>query len=196
MPEKRYFTTFEVGRICGVFPSTVVNWIRSGKLKASQTPGGHRRIPRDGFLAFMKEFGYDIPPELAGSKIHVFVVDDDRAVARMIGRIFAHDPRFAVRTVGSGVDAIIEMGKTPPDVAIIDVVMPKVDGEMLVESLKANPETRGVKLIGISGKRLSPKKLAAIRKNVDAFFAKPLSPKELLACVLELTGTLAVKPAR
>ena len=50
--EKTY-TTFEVSRLCGVFPSTVIYWANKRKLKVFKTPGGHRRITRDYLISFM-----------------------------------------------------------------------------------------------------------------------------------------------
>ncbi len=57
---KRFYSTFEVGGICGVYPSTVINWINDGKIKAGCTPGGHRRIIKSDLVVFLRKLGY--PP--------------------------------------------------------------------------------------------------------------------------------------
>ena len=78
-------------------------------------------------------------------------------------------------------DALVEIGMSRPDLVILDVVMPVIDGASLCASMKANPATRAIKLIGITGKRLSGSKLRFIKRNTDAFFRKPLDIQKLLA---------------
>lgn len=185
--DQRFFTTFQVGRICGVFPTTVIKWVADGRLKASITPGGHRRIPREHLLAFLKEHGYAVPPELRSTRKTILIVDDDPAVCRMIQRAFK-DYAAQVRTesLSSGIDALVEMGKNPPDLVILDVVMPVVDGASLCASLKANPATQNVKIMAITGKRIPEKKLSYIRENTHAFFEKPFEAAKLREAAMRL----------
>lgn len=187
--KKRFYTTFEIGKICGVFPTTVINWVKEGRLKASHTPGGHRRVTHEDLAAFMHGLGY--PPletyETPGRRI--LIVDDDESVCRMLKRAFkGHDANLNVETLSSGIDALVQMGKTPPDLAILDVVMPVVDGASLCSSLKENPATRGVKIIAMSGKRLSPQKRSVISKHSDAFFQKPIDVASFLTEGMALLG--------
>ena len=180
--KKRFYTTFEIGEICGVFPSTVINWIKDGRIKASYTPGGHRRVVQADLLEFMKKLGYPIPLEMGGAWKRILIVDDEKTVCRMIQRAFRdYAALFKTETLSSGIDALVEIGKSRPDLVILDVVMPVIDGASLCASLKANPVTRDIKLIGITGKRLPGTKLRFIKKNTDAFFRKPLDIQKLLA---------------
>ncbi|MFH2203913.1 MAG: response regulator [Elusimicrobiota bacterium] len=179
--EKRFYTTFEIGKICGVFPSTVINWIKEGRLKASQTPGGHRRVTHADLSSFMHECGYP-PLDATILRKRIMIVDDDPSVCRMLKRAFEVSKETVdVETVSSGIDALVTIGKNPPDLVILDVVMPIMDGASLCASLKENPATRGVKLIAITGKRLLAKKQRFIQDNTDAFMRKPLDIRKLLA---------------
>src|SRR5687768_13077245 len=87
--DKEFFTTFEVGRLCQVYHTTVINWINKGQLKASVTPGKHRRIQRIDLMDFMLRFNVRIPPELQEQRKRVLVVDDDRAMLRLIETAFS-----------------------------------------------------------------------------------------------------------
>jgi excisionase family DNA binding protein len=57
---KRYYTTFDIAKICGVTRITVRNWVNKGQLPAILTPGGHRRISHEDLTAFLRANGYDI----------------------------------------------------------------------------------------------------------------------------------------
>lgn len=58
--KKPFLTTFEVSGLLGVTPQTVCNWVDDGRLEATRTPGGHRRIPRAAFERFAVDHGYDL----------------------------------------------------------------------------------------------------------------------------------------
>lgn len=180
------FTTHEIARFCGVYPSSVVNWINGGKLKAFQTGGGHHRVTKEDLLGFMKHLDIPIPPEVSG-RARLLIVDDDEDFARVAVRAFSRYPEhYEVETCPDGVDALIRIGQAPPSLVILDMVMPKMDGLQVCKVIKSRPETRKIKVIAVSGKRpqVSEKKLAEI--GVDAFFRKPLDINELLLKAAEL----------
>lgn len=62
MRNNSVFTTFEVSNFCQVNISTVIHWIKTDKLKAYRTPGGHRRICKEDFITFLKKYNMPIPP--------------------------------------------------------------------------------------------------------------------------------------
>jgi excisionase family DNA binding protein len=181
------FTTYEIAKFCDVYPSSVIHWINDGKLKAYVTPGGHHRVTREDLLQFLKQFNIPIPAELAGQEKRVLIVDDDVDLARLIENAFRKRAKdFQIEVCHSGVDALIRIGQAVPDLVILDIVLPKMDGCQVCKILKTRPETRGIKIIGISGKKfpLADKKL--VEYEVDAFYRKPLDLEQLLAKSAEL----------
>jgi excisionase family DNA binding protein len=186
MPENT-FTTYEIAKYCDVYPSSVINWINDGKLKAYATPGGHHRVTREDLLQFLKQFNIPIPAELAGQEKRVLIVDDDSEIARLIEKAFRKRSKdFQTEVCHSGVDALIRIGQAVPDLVVLDIVLPKMDGCQVCRILKTRPETRGIKIIGISGKStpLTEKNLAEY--EVDAFYRKPLDLVALIAKSAEL----------
>lgn len=180
MPEKTY-TTHDIARFCDVYPSSVAKWINDGELRSYQTVGGHHRVTREDLAAFLRRLRIPPPPELS-SIIRVLIVDDDAEVARVLERAFSRRPElFQTEVCHDGIEALIRIGQKPPDLVILDVVLPKMDGVQVCRVLKTKPETRGIKVIAISGRSTpsTEKKLAAVK--VDAFFRKPLDQDELLA---------------
>ncbi|MBI5881776.1 MAG: response regulator [Elusimicrobia bacterium] len=196
MPPKTY-TTYEIAKFCDVYPSSVIHWIDAGKLKSYSTPGGHHRVLREDLAAFLAEFRIPVPEELRPGPKRVLVVDDDVEVTRMIEKAFARHPElFQTEVCHNGVSALIRIGQSPPDLVVLDIVLPKMDGLEVCSILRSKPETRGVKVIAITGKRLSLTEAKLRERGIDAFFAKPLDLSALLAKASELAGVGSSQAAR
>jgi len=190
MPDNTY-TTHDIAKFCDVYPSTVMHWINGGKLRAQVTAGGHHRVTREVLVAFLQSLDMRLPDELVARK-RVLIVDDEEESAGLVARAFALQPEYEVETCGDGINALIRIGQRPPDLIILDIVIPKLDGIQVCRVLKSQPQTRGIKIIAISGQKLpfSEKKLSDIK--VDGFFRKPLDLKELTGLGAKL---LRVPPA-
>lgn len=189
MTDKTY-TTHDIARLFDVYPSTVHNWIETGRLKESfLTPGGHYRFLKADLLAFLRAFNMPMPRALEQERRRVLIVDDDKEIARVISKAFArHKDLFETRVLHDGVEALISIGQDPPDLVVLDIVLPKMDGELVCEVLKKKEETSAVKIIAISGKRLpfSEKRMEELK--VDAFFRKPFDYLELVEKSAQLLG--------
>ena len=184
MPERTY-TTHDIARFCDVYPSSVLHWINGGKLRTYQTDGGHHRVTREDLIDFLQRLNIRLPDELVARK-RVLIVDDDVELAKVLARAFSRLPEYEVETCGDGINALIRIGQQPPDLVILDIVIPKLDGIQVCRVLKGRPQTRGIKIIAVSGKKLpfSEKKLVDIK--LDAFFRKPLDLEELVSRAAEL----------
>jgi excisionase family DNA binding protein len=184
MPERTY-TTHDIAKFCDVYPSSVGHWINDGKLRAHQTAGGHHRVTREDLIDFLRRLKMRLPSELVSRK-RVLIVDDDAELAKVVARAFSRLPEYEVETCGDGINALIRIGQQPPDLVVLDIVIPKMDGIQVCRVLKSQPQTSGVKIIAVSGKKLpfSEKKLVDIK--IDGFFRKPLDLNELVRRAAEL----------
>lgn len=193
---ERTYTTFQIAELCGVYPTTVINWIKQGTMKAYKTPGGHRRVLKSDLEAFLEKYHFPASLEPAQGR-RILIVEDDRSVGAMLQRAFQKQaPDFEVQWMSNGIEALLALGKEPPALVVLDVVMPVVDGAKVLATLRADPNTRGVKVVGITGKRLPPEKLRFMKRHTDAFFLKPCDVKELVARSLALIGAgRAAQPA-
>lgn len=194
MPERTY-TTHDIAKFCDVYPSTVVHWINEGKLKSYLTGGGHHRVNKDDLVSFLRGLKMTIPTELTEKSLRVLIVEDDEEMSRVLQRAFARHPEYDIAACGDGIDALIRIGQEPPDLVILDMALPKMDGLQVCRVLRYKPETRGIKIVAISGKKLpvGDKKLEEV--GIDAFFRKPLDLAALLLKADELL-TRAVKVGR
>lgn len=181
---ERTFTTFEVARLCGVFHTTVINWVNKGKLKARVTPGGHRRIPLSELVPFMKKYDMPVPADIEDVHRQVLVLDDEPMMTRLIEKGFSkHRDRFSVQVSNNPVDALVLVGKKLPDLLIMDLMMPVMDGFQVCQILKSSPATKDMKIIAISGRKLSTAQQDFLTKNVDEFVQKPFEMTDLVGTV-------------
>jgi two-component system OmpR family response regulator len=151
---RRFFTTSEVANYCAVTNDGVLKWIKSGKLRAFSTPGGHYRVSAEDFRAFLEK--YEIPIDESffrgGERQRtVLVVDDEPNIRDIVQRLLKEmDSNLHVEEACDGYEAGIKIGSLQPDLIIVDVMMPRVDGISLCRSIRENPDTQGIKVLAIT----------------------------------------------
>lgn len=190
MSEKTY-TTHDIAEFCDVYPSSVLHWIKAGKLVTQRTDGGHHRVTRENVIDLLSRLSIRIPDELVARK-RILIVEDDAEQAKLLARAISRRGAYEVETCGDGITALIRIGQAPPDLVILDIVIPKLDGLQVCRVLKGQPQTKAIKIIAVSGQKLpfSAKKLADLK--LEGFFRKPLVYKDLLARASQLlTGAPA-----
>ena len=125
---KTVFTTGEAAKICKVSQQTIIRCFDSGQLKGFRVPGSRfRRIPRDQLYSFMRDNG--IPTDaLDSGKRKILVVDDDEQLVELIVDALERDGRFEIRQVNNGFGAGMLVKEYRPDLIILDVGLPDIDG--------------------------------------------------------------------
>ncbi len=170
-----FYTTFEISQICGVNPTTVQNWIKAKKLKAFQTPGGHRRVRREDLVAFMREFRMPLPEGLAGNPPLAMIVDDEEVILDMLEQVLeSGGEKLKIVRVQSGVAALLMIGECRPDLLILDIRMPGMDGFEVCRKLKTGAHTQQIKIVAISGDHAPSVQDRILEAGADLFFTKPL----------------------
>ncbi len=192
-----YFTTFQVAKMLGVSPPTVVNWVKSGLLKAHRTPGGHRRIRLEDFLTFCKEQNYPIPANLTAPPggpprgrvsptRRIMIVDDDRDFAQTVAVYMQQKGLFEVEIADSGLGGLLVMGRFRPSIVLMDIRMPGMDGFEALRALRADPEMSSVPVIACTATREAALEQRALAEGFDHYLQKPLKLDRLLEIVLAL----------
>jgi CheY-like chemotaxis protein len=169
-----------------VVHTTVINWVTKGLLKAHATPGGHRRIALPDLIDFMKRFDMPIPEDLASRRRRILVVEDDAAVQRMLTRALKPLEGVDVEACSGGLEALMRIGKEAPDLLILDIRIPQVNGFEVLRLLRGNEQTKPVRIIVVSGEALSRDEEAALRKEADGFFRKPIEVADFRRAAAEL----------
>lgn len=147
-PEE-YISTRRAAQMLGVSLGTVQNMVESGRLPAWKTAGGHRRIPLDAVRKLLGRAHLSAQDEQG---IAVLVAEDDPATQMLYRLTFeAWDLPVSLEIVGNGIDALVRVGKAPPDVLIADLNMPGLDGFEMVHRLRANRRFSDMDIIVVTG---------------------------------------------
>jgi diguanylate cyclase (GGDEF)-like protein len=112
----------------------------------------------------------------------VLVVDDDPDIARFIELNLSFEG-FDVAVSHDGHDAREQISRRRPDLVLLDVMMPRVDGVELCRQLRADPLTAGIPVIMLTAKGLSADKVVGLTAGADDYVVKPFDTLELVARV-------------
>jgi len=115
------------------------------------------------------------------TKTRVLIVDDDERNVRILYEILEDD--FELYSASNGEDAITEVGKVSPDIILLDIMMPGIDGYEVCKQLKQSGEHQNIKIILVSGKALTEERIKGYEVGADDFVVKPFDMDEIHAKV-------------
>ena len=183
MHGKPVFTTFEAAKLCHVSPLSIINWVNAGRLAAFRTPGGHRRIRREDLVMFMRENGLPLPDELkqGSGRRKVLIVDDEASICELIAEHLSSRPEdpFEASTASDGFEAGRLVATFRPEVVILDLRMPGLDGFQVCKTIKADPETAATMVIAMTGYHTPETEARILECGAIRCFAKPVEPAAL-----------------
>lgn len=157
-----------------------------------QVAGGMIEVSKDTLQRVLAEFGsleQEVgrfaarPPEQQECKPRALVVEDDRNESELLAG-FLRMSGFDVDVAGDGADALDYLSRTPeqapPDVVLLDMMMPRVDGPTTVDRIRHNPALADLTIFAISG--TSPQELGVTTGvgGINRWFPKPVNPEVLL----------------
>ena len=115
----------------------------------------------------------------------VLVVDDDRALCETIGTAL-RKAGLSVRFAYDGKQCLEAVAAEQPDVIVLDVAMPVLDGFKTLHQLRKNPKTNLLPVVMLTGNPGEPGELAGWMSGIDRYLAKPCDIARLVAVVQEL----------
>ena len=115
----------------------------------------------------------------------VLVVDDDPVIQKLLQVNFEMEG-YSVITAGDGEEGLRRAQSERPDIVLLDIMMPKMNGLEVAAALKADDETAGIPVILLSAKAQSSDVQAGMEAGADDYITKPFDPLELLDRVREL----------
>jgi excisionase family DNA binding protein len=177
---KTVFTTGEAAKICKVSQQTIIRCFDSGQLKGFRVPGSRfRRIPRAELFAFMRDNG--IPTDaLESGKRKILVVDDDQELVDLIVDVLEKDGRFEVRAVNNGFDAGMMVKEYHPDLLVLDVMLPDINGREVCQRVRGDKTMDDVKIVCISGMIENDKIEDLKAAGANDFLHKPFEVETLI----------------
>ena len=180
---KDLFTTGEAAEVCRVSQQTIIRCFDAGRLEGFRVPGSRfRRIPRQSLVKFMKD--NKIPLDaIESGKRKVLVVDDDAEIVELIVDVLDKDGRFETQTASSGYEAGIATERFRPELILLDYMLPDVNGNIVCQAIRGNPEFENIKIIVVSGVVKRDEIAQLIKSGAEDFIRKPFD-------VTELTGKI------
>ncbi len=187
---KDLFTTGEAAEICKVSQQTIIRCFDAGKLEGFRVPGSKfRRIPRQSLVKFMKE--HSIPLDsLDSGKRKILIVDDDAEIVELMVDVLTRDGRFELKTAASGYEAGILTQRFRPDLILLDYMLPDINGNIVCQTIKKNPEFENTKIIIVSGVAKPEEIDMLLKAGAEDFIKKPFNIVDLTD---KIAGVLQIK---
>ena len=183
---KQVFTTGEAAEICKVSQQTIIRCFDSGRLQGFRVPGSKfRRIPRAELLRFMRT--NDIPTDvLESTRKRILVVDDDEQIVELFVDVLGRDDRFEVKTAKTGYDAGLLTEQFKPHLILLDYMLPDINGNLVCDRVRANPDFARTKIIIVSGVVNREEIDELLQSGADDFMKKPFNINDLVDRLAEM----------
>ncbi|RLM52842.1 hybrid sensor histidine kinase/response regulator, partial [Halobellus sp. Atlit-31R] len=115
----------------------------------------------------------------AARRATIMVVDDSITVRRVTQRLLEREG-YRVMLAKDGVDALEQIGQTRPDLMLVDIEMPRMDGFDLTREVRANAATRAIPIVMITSRTADKHRNHALELGVNAYFGKPYQEQVLV----------------
>jgi twitching motility two-component system response regulator PilH len=125
------------------------------------------------------------PESYTSVNASVLVVEDSPPQREMITKIL-QEIGMRVQSAADGLEALDLIAEQCPDILVLDVVMPRMNGYELCRKLKADPQTKHVLVVMCSTKGEDFDRYWGMRQGADAYIAKPFQPSELIGTIKQL----------
>src|SRR5438034_8076121 len=115
----------------------------------------------------------------------ILIVEDDPDIAELVAR-YLDKAGFITERVATGRDALTSVAARPPDLVVLDLMLPHVDGLEVCRAVRANEATAALPIIMLTARAEESERIVGLELGADDYLAKPFSPNELVARVRAL----------
>lgn len=186
-------STIEAARILGLAVRSVQLMVDRGELEAWKTPGGHRRISRASLHQWVEQRStggqrdVDAPVMARSARppLRVLLIEDSAHYQNLVSLLVRqHLPQAEFHVADDGIAGLAMAGKLDPDLLIVDILLPGIDGATLITSLRSHPQFQRMALIVVTS-------LDAAQRDPYAFALQGLPVIHKTQLVAELPRHLA-----
>jgi excisionase family DNA binding protein len=171
-----WLTLGQAAKYLGVAQSTIRKWSDQGRVPAFYTPGGHRRYRRPDLDNFLNRSG---PGGAVQQGPVVLIVDDDERVREYV-RVNLEMEGYSVREAGSADEGLEVLEEVSPDLVLLDVMMPEVDGWEMLRRVRERHGIDAIPVVMFSGKVDEGTAGEAAARGAQGFLGKPFDPQQLI----------------
>jgi len=172
----------------GVSVRTVQLWVENGTLKAWKTPGKHRRILCSSVEALLTERKAERDVERIAMQDDVLIIEDEPSMQAYYEAMFELvRPDLELRFANNGFEGLVEFGRKPPGLMMLDIDMPGMDGIELLKALddSENPDLRIVVVTGLAEEQIEQR--GGVRDGIPVL-SKPVSVEALQSILSKRFG--------
>src|ERR687884_668163 len=174
--DSEWLTLGQAARFLGVAQSTIRKWSDQGRVPAFYTPGGHRRYRRSDLDHFLDRSG---PGARERQGPLILLVDDDERVRELV-RINLEFEGYTVREAGSAEEGLAAVEDVAPDLILLDVMMPGVDGWEMLRRVQERHGAASIPVIMFSGQVDAAARNEAEERGAQGFVGKPFDLQSLI----------------
>jgi excisionase family DNA binding protein len=171
-----WLTLGQAARFLGVAQSTIRKWSDQGRVPAFYTPGGHRRYRRSDLETFLDRSGPGGRPK---GGPHVLLVDDDEKVRELV-RVNLEFEGYTISEAGSADEGLAVIEQSKPDLVLLDVMMPHVDGWEMLRRIQERYGVGTIPVVMFSGKADEEAQQRAATVGAKGFVGKPFDLQNLI----------------
>jgi excisionase family DNA binding protein len=183
--EPDWLTLGQAAKYLGVAQSTIRKWSDQGRVPAFYTPGGHRRYRKADLDDFLDRSS---PAATINGTSTVLIVDDDPRLREYV-RVNLEMEGYSVREAGSAEEGLRVLEESTPDLVLLDVMMPGVDGWEMLRRVQERHGVGAIPVIMFSGKIDESAAAEATSRGAQGFIGKPFDPHELIEQTKQLLPT-------
>ncbi len=148
-------STREVAERLGMAVRSVQTMVDRGELEAWKTPGGHRRISVASVERWLasRRLGTTSPAPVAlrGGGRRALLIEDSKHFQNLIGLLLRQQfPDLALDVADDGITGLAMAGRLQPDLLMVDILLPGIDGAMLIGNLRAHPQFASMRLLVVT----------------------------------------------
>jgi excisionase family DNA binding protein len=177
--QPEWLTLGQAAKYLGVAQSTMRKWSDLGRVSAFYTPGGHRRYRRSDLDRFLDRSGPAAATATPSEGPLVLIVDDDEKLREYV-RVNLEAEGYEVREAGDAEGALGALGERSPDLILLDVMMPQVDGWETLRRIQEHTGVGAIPVVMFSGKIDEQSAAEAAQRGAQGFIGKPFDPRSLI----------------
>ena len=126
-----------------------------------------------------------LPGRIGALAAHVLIVEDDSDIAQLVAR-YLEKAGFVAERAANGRDALEAIAAPVPDLMVLDLMLPHVDGLDVCRRVRANDKTAAMPIVMLTARAEESERIVGLELGADDYLAKPFSPNELVARVRAL----------
>jgi excisionase family DNA binding protein len=168
------FSLPQAAKYCAIGRVTLWKCVKSGELKASLTPGGHYRILKKDLEVFARKKGmYPLGNYQPPGKNKILIVDDDDQIRELFTKMLRIH-KYETDTASDGFEAGTKVVEFKPDLIILDLFMPGMDGFEVCRRLKEDPGKADIKILIFTGHDSEENRERIMAEGADDYLVRPV----------------------